>query len=44
MEDKRKKGIAEKSKSDLERVGVYKNPIVTEITPFKNFYVAEDLL
>src|SRR5215469_9189475 len=40
--DQRKKGIAEKSKSDLERVGVYKNPIVTEITPFKNFYVAED--
>ena len=30
------------SKSDLEKTGVYKNPIVTEITPFKDFYVAGD--
>ena len=38
----KQKEIAEKSKRDLEKAGVYKNPIVTEITPFKNFYVAED--
>ena len=40
--DQKQKEIAEKSKRGLEKVGVYKNPIVTEITPFKNFYVAED--
>ena len=40
--DQKQKEIAEKSKSDLERAGVYKNPIVTEITPFNDFYVAED--
>ena len=39
--DQKQKEIAEKSKSDLEKAGVYKNPIVTEITPFKDFYVAE---
>ena len=40
--DQKQKELAEKSKRDLEKAGVYKNPIVTEITPFKNFYVAED--
>jgi len=40
--DQKQKEIAEKSKRDLENEGDYKNPIVTEITPFKNFYVAED--
>jgi peptide-methionine (S)-S-oxide reductase len=40
--DQKQKEIAEKSKRDLEKTGIYKNPIVTEITPFKNFYVAED--
>jgi peptide-methionine (S)-S-oxide reductase len=40
--DQGQKEIAEKSKRDLEKADVYKNPIVTEITPFKNFYVAED--
>ena len=40
--DERQKEIAEKSKKDLEKENVYKKPIVTEITPFKNFYVAED--
>lgn len=40
--DEIQKEIAEKSKSDLKRAGVYKNPIVTEITPFKDFYLAED--
>jgi peptide-methionine (S)-S-oxide reductase len=40
--DQKQKEIAKNSKRDLEKAGVYKNPIVTEITPFKNFYVAED--
>ncbi|MFL6453068.1 MAG: peptide-methionine (S)-S-oxide reductase MsrA [Nitrososphaeraceae archaeon] len=40
--DQKQKEFADKSKRDLEKAGVYKNPIVTEITPFKNFYVAED--
>ena len=40
--DQEQKEIAEKSKRDLEKAGIYKNPIVTEITTFKNFYVAED--
>jgi peptide-methionine (S)-S-oxide reductase len=40
--DEKQKEIAEKSKKDLEKENVYKKPIVTEITPFKNFYVAED--
>ena len=40
--DEKQKQIAEKSKKDLEKENVYKKPIVTEITPFKNFYVAED--
>ena len=40
--DGKQKEIAEKSKKDLEQSGPYKDPIVTEITPFKNFYIAED--
>ena len=40
--DEKQKEIAEKSKKELEKEGVYKDSIVTEITPFKNFYVAED--
>ena len=40
--NQRQKEIAERSKSELEKEGVYKNPIVTEITPFSNFYAAED--
>lgn len=40
--DQGQKEIAQKSKGGLEKAGVYKNPTVTEITPFKNFYVAED--
>jgi peptide-methionine (S)-S-oxide reductase len=34
--------IAEKSKREIEDKGIFKDPIVTEITPFKKFYVAED--
>lgn len=36
------KKTAEAYKMQLDKSGVYKNPIVTEITPFKEFYVAED--
>lgn len=40
--DEKQKEIAEKSKDSLEKTGFYKDPIVTEIIPFKNFYTAED--
>ncbi|MDQ4073193.1 MAG: peptide-methionine (S)-S-oxide reductase MsrA [Thermoproteota archaeon] len=36
------KEMAEKSKRMLEEEGTYKNPIVTEISPFRNFYPAEE--
>jgi peptide-methionine (S)-S-oxide reductase len=40
--NEKQKEIAEKSKKDLEDKGVYKDSIVTEITPINDFYVAED--
>jgi len=40
--DENQKKIAEDSKKDLSDKGIYKDPIVTEITPFTNFYVAEN--
>jgi peptide-methionine (S)-S-oxide reductase len=40
--DDKQKVIAEKSKRDIEAQGAYRDPVVTEITPFKKFYVAED--
>jgi peptide-methionine (S)-S-oxide reductase len=40
--DEKQKQIAEKSKEALEKEVLYKDPIVTEITPFTNFYIAED--
>ena len=36
------KKIAEQIKSDLDNAGIWKSPIVTEISPLSNFYVAED--
>jgi peptide-methionine (S)-S-oxide reductase len=36
------KRIAEASKAALEQSHAYKNPVVTEIVPFTNFYPAED--
>ena len=30
------------SKEALEKSGTYKNPVITEIAPFTNFYAAED--
>jgi peptide-methionine (S)-S-oxide reductase len=40
--NQKQKEIAEKSKKEIEKEGVYKNSIVTEITPFNKFYAAED--
>src|SRR5689334_12885025 len=37
----KQKEAAEKSKQDLEKSGMYKDPIVTEIAPFTSFYPAE---
>jgi peptide-methionine (S)-S-oxide reductase len=39
-EEQRQQALA--SKEALEKEGVYKNPVVTEITPFTNFYPAEN--
>ena len=36
------KRIAEESKSKVEKSGMYKDPIVTQIVPFNNFYKAEE--
>jgi len=36
------KRIALASKEALEKSGTYKKPVVTEISPFTNFYPAED--
>jgi peptide-methionine (S)-S-oxide reductase len=41
-QNEEQKQIALASKTALEKAGTYKNPIVTEITPFTNFYPAED--
>lgn len=40
--DEEQKRIAEKVKADLEASHFYKDPIVTEITPFTTFYPAEE--
>ena len=39
--NEKQREIAETSKKSLEQSGIYNNPIVTEITPFENFYAAE---
>ena len=39
--NEKQKQEALKSKENLEKEGYYKDPIVTEITPFTNFYKAE---
>jgi peptide-methionine (S)-S-oxide reductase len=36
------KNIAENYKNQLEATHLYKNPVVTEISPIKDFYKAED--
>lgn len=40
--DEKQKQTAIKLKSELEKEETYKNPILTEITKFTNFYPAED--
>ena len=40
--NEKQKEVAEKSKKEVQAEGAYKDPIVTEICPFKIFYVAED--
>lgn len=40
--DEKQKLIAEQSKIEFEKEKIYDDPIVTEIIPFTNFYVAED--
>lgn len=40
--DTEQKKIAENSIKELEASGTYKDPVVTEVTPFKTFYKAED--
>lgn len=40
--DDEEKKIAEQYKKQLEASHIYKNPIVTEISPLTNFYPAED--
>lgn len=40
--DKKQRKIAQKSKAEFAREGLYTDRIVTEITPFTNFYIAED--
>ena len=40
--DEEQRTLAEKSKSELGNSGVFDNPIVTEIRPFKVFYRAEE--
>jgi len=40
--DEKQKQIAEKSKQDLENSGKFNKPIVTKITPAKEFYPAEE--
>lgn len=40
--NEKEKQAAEKSKSKLQKSGIYKSPIVTEIVPFSEFYPAEE--
>jgi peptide-methionine (S)-S-oxide reductase len=40
--DEEQRRIAEEVISELEAEGIWSDPIVTEVTPFEAFYVAED--
>jgi peptide-methionine (S)-S-oxide reductase len=40
--DEEQREQAEESKKEIERSGLYKNPVVTEITPFQHFYPADE--
>jgi peptide-methionine (S)-S-oxide reductase len=38
----KQKEIAEAYKAQIDKQGIYKNPLVTEISPLQKFYAAED--
>jgi len=40
--DEQQKRIAKEVIAEMEDIGLWRNPIVTEVTPFEIFYVAED--
>jgi peptide-methionine (S)-S-oxide reductase len=40
--DEEQRRVAEELISELETEGVWDDPIVTEVTPFERFYIAED--
>jgi peptide-methionine (S)-S-oxide reductase len=40
--DEKQKSVAEKSKTETDASGLWKQPIVTEIVPFEEFFEAED--
>ena len=40
--NEKQREIAEKSKKNLEKERIYKDSIVTEVIPFRNFYTAEN--
>lgn len=40
--NEKQKAVAEEYKKKLDESGAFSGPIVTEITPYKNFYKAED--
>jgi peptide-methionine (S)-S-oxide reductase len=40
--DEEQRRVAEELISELEAEGVWDHPIVTEVTPFEGFYIAED--
>ena len=40
--NQKQRETAEKLKTDLENEGLFTDPIVTEISPLRNFYVAEE--
>lgn len=40
--NEKQKQIAESKIKELNRAGIWDTPIVTEVTPFKSFYPAED--
>src|SRR5918999_522001 len=40
--DDEQRAVAEQVISDLESEGIWSDPIVTEVVPFDEFYVAED--
>ena len=40
--DEHQKELAEKYKKELDASGIFKSPVVTEISPAEKFYTAED--